>query len=88
MLHARDVVETLAGGAASAPLYCPAVNYGTQHPRRDALETAFQTDPGLHGGVARVIREIAGEVGPRSLGLCMDGTRTTWVYRHHSMVSP
>ena len=42
VLHARCVVEDFARGAASAPLHCPAVNSGAQHPRRDALEAAIQ----------------------------------------------
>ena len=47
VLHARCVVEALARDAAPAPLPCPIVNCRAQHPRRHALETAIQANPGL-----------------------------------------
>ena len=48
------MVEALARGAASAPLRCPAANCGAQHPRRDALEAAFQANPGLRNWAGRM----------------------------------
>ena len=54
MLHARCVVEALAGGAGQAPLRGLEVNYGAQHPRRDALEAAAQADANLPNRAARI----------------------------------
>ena len=53
VLHARCVVEALARGAAPAPLRCPPVKCGAQHPRLDALEAAVEADSGLRIGAAR-----------------------------------
>ena len=53
VLHARCVVEAPASSAAPAPLRCPTVNCGAQHPRRDALAAAAQADSGLRNRARR-----------------------------------
>ena len=69
VLHARCVVEALTTGVAPAPLRCPAVTCRAQHPRRDALEAAVQTDPGLRNRAAHNRGGTAGDADLRSRGL-------------------
>ena len=69
VLHARCVVVALARGAAPAPLRCPAVNCGVQHPRHDALEAAVQADPGLRNRAGRMGGGTIGDENLRSRGL-------------------
>ena len=69
VLHARCVVEDLARGVAPAPLRCPAVSCGAQHPTRDALEAAVQADPGLRNRAACMGGGTADDADLRSRGL-------------------
>ena len=69
VLHACCVVVALARSAAPAPLRCPTVNCRAQHPRRDMLEPAVQTDPGLLNRARRVGGGIIGDEDLRSQGL-------------------
>ena len=76
VLHARCVVEDLARGVAPAPLRCPAVSCGAQHPTRDALEAAVQADPGLRNRAARLGGGTAGDADYAVGAFGMDETRT------------
>ena len=61
VLHARGVIEALARGTAPAPLRCPAADCGARHPRRDALEAAVQSDPGLRNRAAQMVGGTIGD---------------------------
>ena len=83
---ARYVFETLARSAAPAPWSTsPPVNCGTQHPRRDALESAVEADPGLRNRVRRDHRRrgstqpgVLVRMGPEQPG-CRAATRCCFV---------
>ena len=67
--HARCVIEALARSVAPAPLRCPTINCGAQHPRRDALGAAFQADLGLRNRARRMVFGTIGDDDLRSRGL-------------------
>ena len=69
VLHARCVVEALARIAAPAPLRCPTINYGAQHPRWNSLEAAVQADPGRRSRARRMGGGTIGNEDLRSRGL-------------------
>ena len=68
-LHACCVVETLARSKEPTQLRCPTVNCGAQHPRRDALESAVQADPGLRHWGGWIGQRTVGDEDLRSRGL-------------------
>ena len=90
--HACCKVEVLVRGAAPVPLRCPAVNCGTQHPRRDVLEATVQADPGLRSQASRVGGATA-SLGEELLSRgpcyeCGQNSRGIATTRRHSMLFP